>query len=92
MGKEDLTWAVLFNLVIPRTNVARDALDAVAEYKVPVMDSRLFSRVAWKQAAGDGLGVREWEPKGQAAQELEALCHELQLLKKELPRREHFHR
>lgn len=77
--RENLRWSVLFNLVIPRTNVAKEALDAVAEYKVTVMDCRLFSRVAWKQAAGEGKGVREWEANGQAGRELMALYRELDL-------------
>ncbi len=80
-GRPNLRWSVLFNLVIPRTTVAKEALDAVTEYKVSIMDARLFSRVAWKQAAGEGQSVIEWEPGGQAADELKALYTELDLPK-----------
>jgi len=77
MARPNLFSAVLFNQIIPRTVVAREAIKAVGEYQMPVLETRLHARVAWKQAAGEGLSVTEWQPKGAAAAELRKLSHEL---------------
>jgi len=72
---------VVVNQVIPRTVIARDALDAldelVGEQDARLLETRICSRVAWKMSAREGLAVTEWEPKGAAAAELRALSREL---------------
>lgn len=74
---------VLLNLVIPRTRIAREALEALdeilGEQEATLLDTRIHSRVAWKTAASHGLAVTEYEPRGLAAQELRALAAELKL-------------
>nr|XP_061799107.1 protein ParA-like [Nerophis lumbriciformis] len=81
--RENLQTRVLLNMVIPRTVIAREALDAIddllADQPAILLDSRLHARVAWKMAAVKGLSVREHEPRGAAAKELAALCGELGL-------------
>jgi chromosome partitioning protein len=76
--REDLEAAVVMNMVIPRTRVSREALDALGDFGVPVLTATLYNRVAWKMAAGEGLGVAEWEPNSQAAQDLAALIAEME--------------
>lgn len=77
------TW-VLLNLIIPRTKIAREASEALDEIldqqNATLLTTRIHSRVAWKMASSQGLGVSEWEPGGPAAQELRALVAELSVL------------
>lgn len=80
----DLSARVVLNQVVPRTRVAREALEAleemVAEQGAGLLDTRVHSRVAWKMASSHGLAVTEYEPKGAAASELRTLWAELDLL------------
>ena len=82
----DLTTRVVLNQVIPRTRVAREALEAleemVDEHGVALLETRIHSRVAWKMASSQGLSVTEYEPRGAAAAELRALWAELDLARK----------
>lgn len=82
-GREPLPTRVVLNMVIPRTVIAREALDALDDLlddqPATLLDSRLTARVAWKMASAKGLSVREYEPRGAAARELAALCEELGL-------------
>lgn len=82
--RDDLEIRVVMNLVIPRTRIAREALDALSELteglNTRLLATRLHSRVAWKMSSGEGLSVAEWEPNGAAADELRALWHELRTL------------
>ncbi len=75
--REDLDAAVVMNMVIPRTRVSREALGALGDFGVRILDTLLYNRVAWKMAAGEGLGVAEFEPNGQASGDLAALVVEL---------------
>ncbi len=80
-SRDHLRTRVLLNMVIPRTVIAREALDALDDLlddqPAQLLDSRLHARVAWKMASAKGLSVREFEPRGAAAKELAALCREL---------------
>jgi len=71
---------ILFNGVLPRTQVAREAIALVAEMDIPMLETRIGARVAWKKSAGEGLSVAEYEPGGSAAAELAALAVELELM------------
>jgi chromosome partitioning protein len=71
--------AILINMALPRTRIAKEAEEALAEYKVPVLSTILMARVAWKHSGGEGLGVSEWEPKGEANRELQRLVEEIGL-------------
>ncbi len=77
----NLETRVVLNQVIPRTRVAREALEALEEltdeFGAELMNTRIHSRVAWKMAIGKGLSVTEFEPGGSAASELRALWLEL---------------
>lgn len=82
--RDDLEIRVVVNLVIPRTRIAREALDALSELteglNTRLLATRLHARVAWKMSSGEGLSVTEWEPNGAAADELRALWQELRTL------------
>ncbi|MEM7587211.1 MAG: ParA family partition ATPase [Acidobacteriota bacterium] len=77
----DLETRVVLNQVIPRTRVAQEALEALAELTdelgAVLVNTRIHARVAWKMAIGEGLSVTEYEPSGAAAAELRALWREL---------------
>lgn len=82
--RDDLGVRVVLNQVIPRTRIAREALEALGELteeqNAQILETRVHSRVAWKMSSSDGLSVCEWEPRGAAADELRALWRELRSL------------
>ncbi len=82
--RDDLRALVVLNLVIPRTRIAREALEAFDEIldgqDVTLLETRIHSRVAWKMASSYGLAVTEFESRGRAAEELRALVAELRIL------------
>lgn len=82
--RDELEVRVVLNQVIPRTRIAREALEALAELteeqNAQLLETRVHSRVAWKMASSEGLSVTEWEPRGAAADELRALWGELRSL------------
>ena len=49
------------------------AAEALAEYRLPIADVRLGSRVAFVKSLSDGKSVVESEPRGAAAREVERL-------------------
>lgn len=77
----DLTTWVVLNQVVPRTRVAKEAIEVLeettAERGAKLLDTRIHSRVAWRMASSQGLAVTEYEPRGAAAAELRALWAEL---------------
>ena len=79
----DFVTRVVLNQVVPRTRVAREALEALeeitAEQDAVLLDTRIHARVAWRMASSEGLAVTEYEPKGAAARELRELWKELDL-------------
>lgn len=84
--KDDFHVGVVLNQVLPRKALTRaeagalEALaDSLAAHEGQLLTSRIHSRTAWRQAAGEGRSVTEWEPKGAAAAELVALAQELGL-------------
>lgn len=78
---------VLLNLVLPRTKVARGAEAALEEVvngqDVGLLNTRIHSRVVWKEACARGLSVTELQPRGPAAAELRSLCNELEIVRRE---------
>ena len=76
----DIEARFVINQVIPNTTVAKEALEALKEFDVPVLSTRLHSRVAYKQSIGEGKGVTEYEPAGKAASEIKSLYQEVSVL------------
>jgi chromosome partitioning protein len=73
-----ISGAILFSMVKTGTvfNVAGQT--AIKELGYPVLDATLSHRITYQEAFSQGLGVVEYEPRGKAAEEMQALFHELQ--------------
>jgi len=67
---------VLLNRVVPKTNVSKEIKEAVAEYDVQLLKSKIHNRVAYADSATDGLGVVEYKDR-KAKKEIEDLTKEL---------------
>jgi len=69
-----LTAVFLFNQVIQNTNIAKEASEALKEITnendIKLLESTLYSRVAYKGSISRGLGVSEYEPNSKAALEV----------------------
>ncbi len=78
---KDIKTYFLFNQVIQGTRITGEAMDAlkevVGENGIRLLDTMLYSRVAYKNSIGRGLGVVEFEPNGKAAGEIQALYKEV---------------
>lgn len=59
VSRPGLIARVVFNQAIPRTNVTKEALEALAPCWVTIVTARLHRRVTWKQSAGEGIGGSE---------------------------------
>ena len=68
---------VVLNRVPARAKLVEAARAMLTEQDMPVADCWIGNRVAFAASMMDGRAVVETEPKGQAAQELEALMAEL---------------
>lgn len=73
---KDIDARFILNQVIPNTTVAKEALEALQEFNIPILSTKLHSRVAYKQSVGEGKGVTEYE-NGKAAAEVKALYEEV---------------
>ena len=71
----------LFNQVITNTKISGEAQAALTEIigggEIKLLETQLFSRVAYKTSISFGLGVSEYEPNGKAAAEVQALYAEI---------------
>lgn len=76
---------LLFNQVLPqRTILEREAKSAVDDFKIDMtlLNSFLYARQDYKNAAAEGLGCLEFNAKSKAAQEcLELYCEVMELVK-----------
>jgi chromosome partitioning protein len=75
--KPNLRSAFVINRKIVNTALGRDVTEALAEYPIPVLNSAICQRVALAESAAQGQTVLEALPTQVAAQEIEALVHEL---------------
>ena len=64
---------IVFNAVNARSSQLYPAKRAVEVYGVPLSPCFVGDRVAFPKAVIQGLGVMEWEPKGKASIEIQAL-------------------
>lgn len=67
----------VINQVIPNTTVAREALEALQEFEIPIFNTRIHARVAFKQSISEGKGVTEYEANGKASAEITNLFQEV---------------
>jgi chromosome partitioning protein len=75
--KEKQKSAFVINRKIVNTAIGRDVAEALAGYPIPVLTSSIGQRVAFAESAATGSTVLELDPKGAAAQEINALTEEL---------------
>jgi len=77
---KDINACFVINQVIPHTTVVKEALQALKDFKLPILNTRLHARVAFKQSISEGRGVTEYEPTGKnekASKELRSLFQEV---------------
>lgn len=69
----------IVNQFQPNTKISRAVLDALRQLceEVPAADTVLQTRVAYKEAIAQGLGVVEYDPDSKAANEIRSLYSEL---------------
>lgn len=77
---KEITAYFVINQVIPNTNVAKEAMEALKAFEIPVLDTKIHARVAFKQSISEGKGVTEYEApgkNGKASKELVSLFKEV---------------
>lgn len=79
MVGERLEIRILINKVIQNTIVSRDILEALADYELPIFETKLVNRTAYAKSAEEGKGVIEWRDDV-ARFEIERLLIEIQIL------------
>ena len=67
---------ILMNRVVVNTKISKDIEDAVKEYEVEVLKSKLANRVAYIDTATEGIGVTEYKD-AKAKKEMESLTKEI---------------
>jgi len=67
---------VLLNRVVPNTIVSKDIEEAVKEYEVELLNSKIVNRVAYADTPTMGLGVTEYKD-AKAKAEFESLTDEI---------------
>lgn len=68
---------VLLNMVPARAKLTSEALEVLQETNIPFFKTTLGFRVAFREAITQGLSVKELDPKGKAAQEINNLWEEV---------------
>jgi chromosome partitioning protein len=79
MLNERLEIRILVNKVIKNTTVSRDILEALKDYELTILDTRMVNRTAYVKSAEEGRGVTEWRDE-QAKSELDSLVIEIQTI------------
>jgi chromosome partitioning protein len=75
--KDNLKSAFVINRKIVNTAIGRDVIEALAEYKLPVLNAQVCQRVGFAETAARGQTVLDSEPGSIAGQEIEALTNEV---------------
>lgn len=75
--KENIKCSFVINRKIANTAIGRDVREALAEYKIPVLDASITQRVIFAEAAAKGLAVHEVAQDGVASAEVEGVVTEL---------------
>ena len=69
--------AFVVSRAIKGTRIGAEAVDALAGYELPVLETRITQRVVYPGTAAAGTTVLDADPGGAAAAEVRALCVEL---------------
>ncbi len=78
-AKEELKAYFLLNMCIAGTKISAETTEALREFEqdIPLLETRLHSRVAFKNSVSGGLGVSEYESDGKASEEVRNLFNEI---------------
>ncbi len=76
-AKEDRPTILVVNRVPARARLTAEMLEAMKAFNAVSAQTRLGNRIAFASSMGTGSTVLETEPKGKAAEEIEALASEL---------------
>lgn len=63
----------VLSMVNPRTNLGRQAREAIKNYNIPCAPCHICERVGFVHASNHGLGVMEMEPRSKASHEIQEL-------------------
>jgi len=73
---KDIAAYFLLNQVVPNTNLGKEAKEAIKDFNVPLLGTAIYSRVAYKNSFGQGLGVIECQD-AKASKEVRSLYSEI---------------
>jgi chromosome partitioning protein len=76
--KGRVSGAILFTMVKTGTVFNVSGQGSIKDLGYPVLDTTLSHRITYQEAFAQGLGVREYDPRSKAAEEVQALFDELQ--------------
>ena len=68
--------AFVVSRAIEGTRIGREVSEALADYHLPILDSKITQRVIFATSAAEGLSVMDADPNGKAATEIMALQKE----------------
>lgn len=77
--RNDIRAYFVANRVISKTNIAREAYKALTQIGIPLLNSKIHSRVAFAYSISEGKGVTEYEPHGKSSKELKEFYEEVKL-------------
>lgn len=63
----------VLSMVEPRSNLDKQAREAMKEYDIPCAPCMIADRMAFMHASNHGLGVMEWAPRSKASIEIQEL-------------------
>ena len=63
----------VLSMIDPRTNLEKEAREAIKRYNIPCAPCKISERVAFVKSYNYGLGVMEYEPKSKASLEVQQL-------------------
>ncbi|MFW5700444.1 MAG: ParA family partition ATPase [Cyclobacteriaceae bacterium] len=75
--KPEIKAYFLLNQLDPRTNLSHDAIDVIKEQDIPLLNSYLHNRVAYKESLTTGKGVLEYRDE-KAKNEIKHLIKEIE--------------
>lgn len=68
--------AFLVSRQITGTNLAEEAAEALRTFGLPVLEASTAQRIAYAEAAGEGLSVLDYASSSKAAEEIKAIARE----------------
>lgn len=75
--KENIKTAFVINRKISNTAIARDVVEALGAYSVPVLKTQITQRVLFAESAAQGRAAWEMDPCSPASLEIETLTTEI---------------